>query len=482
MYPVKRPKSRAWIWVLSAVILLLAAAAVLVLGYNRTVLVVEPVGDDRITLDYGGEYVDPGARVKLVGTHFWRSGVQLNLPVRMEGAVDSAKVGSYRVEYSIPLLWWEAPALRSVRVVDRVPPTIQLVSNPDHVTVVGDAYQEEGFTAVDNYDGDLTDRVERREVDGVVYYTVTDSSGNRTEVARVICYEDTRPPQITLNGDMTLHLILGTPYKEPGCTVLDNADGDLTAQVRISGSVDHNTPGTYTITYCARDSRGNEAVVTRTVIVEPAVPPEEAVPEGKVIYLTFDDGPSIYTRQLLKILEKYGVKATFFVIGNNPEIMAEIVRGGHSIGIHTVSHNYRSIYSSEEAFLRELYQMQQRICDATGVTTTLMRFPGGSSNTVSRFNEGIMTTLTQCVQDRGFQYFDWNVDSNDAGGAKDSDTVFNNVINGVQRQRVSVVLQHDSQDFSVEAVERIILWGLENGYTFLPLQPNSPTCHHFVAN
>ena len=118
----------------------------------------------------------------------------------------------------------------------------------------------------------------------------------------------------------------------------------------------------------------------------------------------------------------------------------------------------------------------------TGIRTNIMRFPGGSSNLVSSFNEGIMSTLVEAVQNAGFQYFDWNVDSNDAGGAKKTKTVLNNVIAGVQKGRISVVLQHDIQPYSVDAVEDIILWGLENGYTFLPLEPNSPNCHHTVQN
>jgi peptidoglycan/xylan/chitin deacetylase (PgdA/CDA1 family) len=111
-----------------------------------------------------------------------------------------------------------------------------------------------------------------------------------------------------------------------------------------------------------------------------------------------------------------------------------------------------------------------------------MRFPGGSSNTVSRFNEGIMSYLTQAVQDMGFCYFDWNVDSRDAGGAKDAKAVYENVINGVQQQRISIVLQHDIKDISVLALEKILVWGLENGYRFLPLDMTSPTAHHGVNN
>ena len=93
-----------------------------------------------------------------------------------------------------------------------------------------------------------------------------------------------------------------------------------------------------------------------------------------------------------------------------------------------------------------------------------------------------MTRLTQAVQDQGFQYFDWNVSSGDAGGAKTADEVYNNVIKGIGSKKTAVVLQHDIQKFSVEAVERILVWGLNNGYTFQALTPNSPTCHHPVNN
>ena len=129
-----------------------------------------------------------------------------------------------------------------------------------------------------------------------------------------------------------------------------------------------------------------------------------------------------------------------------------------------------------------MYGIQDIIYRETGTRPTLMRFPGGGSNLVSDFNEGIMTRLTQAVQDAGFQYFDWNVDSNDAGGAKTSEEVFQNVIKGVKGRKYSIVLQHDIHKFSVEAVDDIIEWGLANGYTFEALTPSSPTAHHKVNN
>ena len=93
-----------------------------------------------------------------------------------------------------------------------------------------------------------------------------------------------------------------------------------------------------------------------------------------------------------------------------------------------------------------------------------------------------MTRLTKKLLELGYQYFDWNVDSNDAGGAKTADEIFNNVVKGVSNRTNSVVLQHDTQGFSVDAVERIIAWGLCNGYTFKALDQDSPSCHHAVQN
>jgi peptidoglycan/xylan/chitin deacetylase (PgdA/CDA1 family) len=130
----------------------------------------------------------------------------------------------------------------------------------------------------------------------------------------------------------------------------------------------------------------------------------------------------------------------------------------------------------------KLPQMQQIIKNHTGKTTCMVRFPGGSSNTVSNFNPGIMTRLAQALGEKGFYYFDWNVSSGDAGLVDTRDEVFNNVIQGINGRSASVVLQHDSHWYSVQAVEKIIVWGLVNGYTFLPMNENSPGCHHRIRN
>ena len=213
---------------------------------------------------------------------------------------------------------------------------------------------------------------------------------------------------------------------------------------------------------------------------------EQNEPDGKVIYLTFDDGPGPYTDELLSILDKYNVKATFFVTGMYPGsagCIAREAKAGHSVAVHTWSHDYASIYQSADAYWKDFEKARDLIRDQTGKETTLFRFPGGSSNTISQdYCQGVMTELTAQAEKKGYTWFDWNVDCNDAGGTLSAAGVLANIQNGVAGHSRSVVLCHDVKSYTVKAMDQVIPWALKNGYTFLPLTPYSETAHHGVNN
>ena len=441
-------------------------------------------GQDVLTMEYGTDYDDPGA-VAVVHSSLI-PGFRMEVPIATPSISDSAEPGENILQYEAGFLWIRCFATRKVILVDSVAPVIALNSKPDSFTLPGHAYEEEGFTATDNCDGDITHLVERMVTDTEIIYTVTDSSGNTTEVRRSIHYDDPIPPELALNGDAQITLTSGTPFAEPGFTAIDNLDGDLKAAVSVTGYVNVGTPGTYTLTYSVTDAHGNTATATRTVIVEQAKQPDIVNPTGKVIYLTFDDGPSKYTETLLDILAKYNVKATFFVTNQNSKyapVMKRIVDEGHAIGVHSYSHIYSDIYSSTERFFADFNKMRQLIYDYTGVWTTLHRFPGGSGARVSlNYCKGIITALSKELTDKGYQYFDWNVVSGDDGASKSPDEIANTVITAVKKLDIACVLQHDIKDYSVQAVEKIIQWGLANGYTFLPLDPTSPNFHQNIRN
>lgn len=499
---INPPKKGLW-WKLCLIILafLLVASAVTVLAvwYSNTfVLTLELYGVQDVYVEYGDGFTDPGAQAQFRGTLLMRT--PETVAVEITGEVDVEKLGDYTltyrtqriVDYYFGKLVLEQQSVRTVHVVDTTVPEIELVITGDY-TLPGHDYEEEGYTATDSHDGSLTERVRSVCVDGVVYYRVSDSSGNMAVVTREIFYDDPIPPVLTLEGDAEVSLIRGSKYVEPGYKAEDNCDGDLTHTVTVSGEVDTKTLGTYELVYSVTDSYQNTTTATRTVEVRalpklPDLPDGDyqnpAEPNGKVIFLTFDDGPGPYTEKLLGILSKYGVKATFFVVNTGyTHILSQIAAQGHTLAMHSATHNYSQIYANEAAYFDDLKAIQDLIYSQTGQISTMLRFPGGSSNMVSAaYNEGIMTRLTAMIREMGYRYYDWNVDSRDAGGASSPEEVYANVVGGIYRNNVSIVLQHDIHWYSVDAVEWIIQWGIANGYSFQALTTSSPGCEHHVNN
>lgn len=439
-------------------------------------------GSPKETIEYGDTYTEHGA------TAAFNTPASKNVPlnVTIKGSVDSSKLGTYHIHYKAKKGIFSAQKSREVKIVDTKAPIIELNKIDGYYPKTGETYQEEGFTATDNYDGDITSKIKRTEDKNVITYTVSDSSGNKTSVQRTIEYNDGIAPTITLNGDSDITIKAGTRFEDPGCTAKDSHGNDISDSVSVSDNISTYRAGTYTITYSVTDKFGNETSIDRTVTVE-AVKQTATISSGnKVVYLTFDDGPGAHTQQLLDILDKYNVKVTFFVTNVNSgyeNMIAKEAAAGHTVAIHSASHDYKKIYSSVDAYFADLNEMSDIIYAQTGQRPKLIRFPGGSSNTVSlKYCSGIMTTLTKAVTDQGYKYFDWNVSSGDAGGTTSTEEVYQNVVNGMKSHNVSVVLQHDIKGFSVNAVERIIQWGLANGYTFLPLTTSTEDVHHGVNN
>lgn len=213
----------------------------------------------------------------------------------------------------------------------------------------------------------------------------------------------------------------------------------------------------------------------------------------KVCYLTFDDGPSANTTKILDILKENNAKATFFVVGSsvrsgeNYKILQRIVNEGHTIALHANVHTYEKIYASEEAYFNDLNTISDLVYNWTGKRADIIRFPGGSSNMVSKFNPGIMTRLTQMVIEKGYQYFDWNVDSNDAGGycLPAADLVNNIKTNYYVNHGLPVcVLMHDTavKKTTPEALPEMIEYMKEKGYTFEALDKSVTGFKHKVNN
>lgn len=206
----------------------------------------------------------------------------------------------------------------------------------------------------------------------------------------------------------------------------------------------------------------------------------------KTCYLTFDDGPSDNTSKILDILKENNIKATFFVVHNNPELLKRIHNEGHTIGLHSASHKYSKIYASEEAFFADLTEIGDAVERATGVRSKIIRFPGGSSNTVSAsYCKGIMSRLTRQVVEKGYLYYDWNASDGDADGSNiPASTLIKNIRRDGTSSKRLIVLMHDAADkkTTVEALPEIIKIYRDAGYAFDRITEQTPMMTHGVNN
>ncbi len=447
--------------------------------------------------------------------------------VDVKGNIDYTKPGTYKIQYEVPTITGKYSLDQTVNIVDTTPPTITLKGDKECNLSYSAEYKEAGYTVEDNSSENLTEKVkvEKEEISDTEYdivYSVEDSAGNKATERRKVHIIDDVSPTIKLKGSANMKVLLNNKYKENGATAVDAKDGDLSDKIKISGTVNTAKVGEYTIKYSVSDKAGNKAEKTRKVTVykkenievkqpvdtktqtqtqtQPSTQPvTQTTTQSQnqnnksgnkgVIYLTFDDGPSSnITPKILNILKKKNVKATFFILNYGSSLEYLIKREyneGHSIGIHGYSHTYSKIYTSEEAFMNNITKLQKKIKNTIGYSPTIIRFPGGSSNTVSRnYSKGIMTRLTKKVVANGFKYYDWNVSSGDAGGARTSKQVYNNVTKGLKKNRSNVVLMHDfgGNTKTLNALSDIIDYGLKNGYTFKPITMSTPMVTHSVNN
>ncbi len=476
---VKGINKKVWIIGACAVLVLSMAAIILFCMIPAPKILIN--GERDITLPVFEQYNDAGASVMINNEQ--QDGIII------ENNVKTDTVGSYTVVYKFTHGKKTYTATRNIHIVDNVAPQITL-NGASEVTVSAlHLYKEESAVVTDNYDTEIASKLEtaqKQNEDGSyeVRYSVKDASGNSAEAVRRIIIKDIVAPAITLNGGKSVVLLLGDTYTESGFSANDDLDGNITSRVTVTGGVNTAIRGANYLTYSVTDNAGNHTSVTRKVMV---YSPEDVA--ANRVCLTFDDGPSSkVTTRILDILKANNVKATFFICDYSADelpIIKRMVDEGHTIGIHGYSHVYRDIYASEEAFMNNVYTLRDKLKNDTGYVATVIRFPGGSSNTASAFNKGVMTRLTKLVEERGFRYFDWNVSSGDAkSGTASSTKIYNNVIGGLRHGRTNMVLMHDiaSKTTTADALQNIINYGKANGYSFCEINDLTPDIHHGVNN
>ena len=390
--------------------------------------------------------------------------------------VDSETLGTYNYKYIITYKGKEYVLTRIVDIIDDVVP--EITSSTEEIEqdyCSKKILTDYTYTALDNYDGDITDMVTIDELDDQLILNVIDSNGNKSSKEINIHHLDKPDNVFSLKGNSTVYVPFNTQYKEQGTIYEDGCGNELKASVNIKGLVDTHKIGDYSITY----ELANEKTLKRVVKVY-----DPNVPAGKIIYLTFDDGPSYYTKSILDTLSKYNVKATFFVTNQFPDynyMIKEEYNKGHAIGVHTYTHKY-DVYSSLESYIDDFNKMNEVIKEQTGEYSKMFRFPGGASNTISKsYKKGIVSEVAQYMIDNGYVYFDWNVDSTDAAGAG-VNGIYKRVTTDVSKCNKCVVLMHDIKKTTAEALDSILFNLTSRGYSFQVLTPEGPIVQHKISN
>ncbi len=399
--------------------------------------------------------------------------------VSVEGNVDLTKPGDYTLTYRFHN--YEKQAV--VKVRDTKPPVLAV--KPYTADLTEEITPELFVESVEDASEVTLKFVNPQTWDQADTYDVevaaVDSAGNETvEKTTLTRVKDETGPEISGTDDV--EILQGKTFDfQNGVTCTDDMDPNPVLEVNTD-QVDLNTPGTYKAVYTAKDRSGNVTTVERKVTVD-----KNEEYDQKIVYLTFDDGPSENTGKILDILNQYGVKATFFVTGNNQKYDSMITRAykeGHSIGLHTYTHDYPEVYASEEAYFNDLQKISDLVESLTGEKSRIIRFPGGSSNTKSaNYVPGLMTSLVKKVQEKGYQYFDWNCDSTDATG--NNVAVEKLVANATScsKQHINILMHDtDAKDTTVEALPQIIEYYRDKGYTFKAITVDSFAPHHKVNN
>ncbi len=456
-------------------VLIVAAVGLMIYLFNRPAIVFVDQTDIEINSS-----VDAASFIEKVRGHE-KSEVKIDT-----SKVNTKKLGSYVIVYTLEDEKYEL----EVEVVDTKAPTFDIkkdvktdASGKLKANELVENIKDDTKTKVYfKEDYDLT-KTGKKEVTVVV----EDEGENQTEKKTTLqIVKDQEAPTLTGQQDLIVLQNKDIDYLK-NIKVSDDFDPDPTVKVDDS-HVKLSKLGDYKITYTVTDRSGNKNKYEQTVSVVDKLPvKDKGQSDEKIVYLTFDDGPSANTQKILDVLDQYNAKATFFVTGTNQKynyLIKEAHKRGHTIALHTYSHDYSKVYSSVDAYFQDLNQLGEMVKKEIGYVPRYIRFPGGASNTVSRkYCPGIMSTLVKEVKNRGYQYYDWNADSTDASG--NHVAVSKLIANGTSSQANNInLLCHDTdaKSTTVEALPSIIQYYQQKGYQFKGIDDDAFTPHQKVNN
>lgn len=316
------------------IILLIIILVIIIISIiYTTVPRLELNGIQNMTISYREKYEEPGVILKNANTKYLNK-------VKIEDNLQNETIGTYYVDYTLKLGTRILKRRRNIKVVDDVPPVIKL--NGEQITKISinKEYKEPGYKAIDEYDGDLTEKVEiigkvdtKNYGEYIIKYKVKDNSNNTTEVNRIVKVIDEEPPKFECESEYsafeqnTQNLI--------GCKAIDNFDGDITEKSKIIGQYDSNKPGIYKVQYTVKDDAGNETTINHNIIIY-----EKREQETYII--------TDYTKEIKEQIEKEEIPATITNIKNQTEEYKNELKENYQIGLKIKDKTFKNIKELEE--------------------------------------------------------------------------------------------------------------------------------------
>ncbi len=460
------------------------------------------IGDKVIYLNYGETYEEQGAVASFLGNE---------LEVQIQDNINTNKDGRYVVYYKARNVFGIAKSLkRNVIIKDNEKTKITLKGDKTVVLGLDEEYVEPGYTASDNLDGDITDKVEVTDNIDIknygeyeVVYKVTDSNNNTVSKTRKVIVKDMKAPIITLNGNSIIDVLLGEKYIEEGYNANDNIDGDITNKVEVINNINYKKLGNYQITYTVKDSHNNITTVKRTInVVKKLLEYKDEYdkidntergwwsnnkfdhkrpsggadleelkkynayfmgPDEKVIYLTYDEGSNdTYLPEIVDVLDKNNVKATFFLCRNymlmNKDLIKKMVDNGHLIGNHTFHHYEMPKLANRADFDKYIYEIR-------GVEETYKEITGKTMEKIYREPKGEWSYRSlKIVSDLGYKSFFYSADYLDYADDVSKEVALQKMLD--RYHNGAIYLFHPKNKGNLEALDDFIKKMKELGYKF----------------
>lgn len=407
--------------------------------------------------------------------------------IKIINEVDNQKCGKYQIHY---LFSYQKKTLNII-IIDNIPPIFETISkkilineNIEAKDCIKNLYDQTPtkiyFKEQYLFDEEKTYKVE---------IIAEDFCHNKTTHHTYILVEKEDKQAPIIKGITNIQIRKGMDFDYMRDLEYED-DHDQNPQIIIDDhQFNKNKEGIYEIIYTIKDKSNNLNQYHRQIEVISPYDNIDVKKDGiKTCYLTFDDGPSLLTKDVLEILDQYHIKATFFVTGSQKDsyhYLKEIKEKGHVLGLHSFSHDYQDIYHSVENYMNDLKKIKQLVKDETGEDIHYIRFPGGSSNLVSKkYNKGIMKRLTKKVIDEGYQYYDWSCINGDGENINNVKELLKKAKEEIGEKEDIMFLMHDGKhnEKTVEALPYLLDYLISKGYEFHVIDDYSPTFHHHIQN